>query len=112
MSNNDWMTEELSSKYFEKNLKTFKKYFEKIFAKFLKKYFWRLAGAKLDNLCREQEPSLISLFTEVRAGAELDNSVTFEPFELQKWQSTKNGTTLHQKPIYIIRKTNYTVVHL
>ena len=48
----------------------------------------------------------------MRVGAELDNSVTFEPFELQKWQSTKNGTTLHQKPIYIIRKTNYTVVHL
>ena len=71
------------------------KIFEKIFAKFPKKYFWRLSGAKLDNLCREQEPSLISLFTEVRAGAELDNSVTFEPFELQKWQSTKNGTTLH-----------------
>ena len=36
--------------------------------------------------------------------------VTFEPFELQKWQSTKNGTTLHQKAIYTIRKTNYTVV--
>ena len=48
----------------------------------------------------------------MRVGAELDNSVTFEPFELQKWQSTKNGTTLHQKPIYNIRKTNYTLVHL
>ena len=32
---------------------------------------------------------------------------TFEPFELQKWQSTKNGTTLHQKPIYTISAVFY-----
>ena len=36
--------------------------------------------------------------------------VTFEPFELQKWQSTTNGSTFHQKPIYTIRETNYTEV--
>ena len=67
------------------------KIFEKIFAKFLKKYFWRLAGAKLDNLCREQEPSLISLFTEVRAGAELDihsdYNVSSAPFSFWIWVS-------------------------
>ena len=29
--------------------------------------------------------------------------VTFEPFEPQKRKSTKNDSTLHQKPIYSIR---------
>ena len=43
-------------------------------------------------------------------GARKSKPVTFEPFEPQKWQSTKNGSTLHQKPIYTIRKTNCTVV--
>ena len=33
-------------------------------------------------------------------GARISKPVTFEPFEPQKWQSTKNGSTLHQKPIY------------
>ena len=43
-------------------------------------------------------------------GARISKPVTFEPFEQQKWQSTKNGSTLHQKPVYSIRQTNCTVV--
>ena len=52
---------------------------------------------------------IISL-TDAMQRARISKPVTFEPFELQKWQSTKNGSTLHQKPIYTIRKTNCTVV--
>ena len=37
-------------------------------------------------------------------------TVTFDPIEPQKRQSTINDSTLHQKFIYAIRKTKYTVV--
>ena len=52
---------------------------------------------------------IISL-SDTMERARISKPVTFEPFEPQKWQSTKNGSTLHQKPIYTIRETNYTVV--
>ena len=42
--------------------------------------------------------------------ARISKPGTFELFEPQKWQRTKNDSTLHQKPIYTIRKTNCTVV--
>ena len=45
--------------------------------------------------------------TDVMWRAWICKPVTFEPFELQKWQSTKNGTTLHQKPIYTISAVSY-----
>ena len=40
----------------------------------------------------------------------MGKTVTFDPIEPQKRQSTKNDSTLHQKFIYAIRKTKYTVV--
>ena len=48
---------------------------------------------------------IISL-TDAMQRSRISKPVTFELFELEKWQSTKNGSTLHQKPIYTIRKTN------
>ena len=51
---------------------------------------------------------IISL-TDAIWRAIISKLVTFEPFKPQKWQSTKNGSILHQKPIYTIRQTNYTV---
>ena len=46
---------------------------------------------------------IISL-TDAMQRARISQPVTFEPFELQKWQSTKNGSTLHQKPILHYQK--------
>ena len=55
-------------------------------------------------------PIMNGALTDILWRACIGKPVTFEPFEPQKWQSTKNGSTLHQKPIYTIRKTNCTVV--
>ena len=44
----------------------------------------------------------VTLWSHLQTGRN-KKPVTFEPFELQKRQSTKNDSTLHQKPIYTIR---------
>ena len=51
----------------------------------------------------------IILLVDAMQRARISKSVTFEPFEPQKSQSTKNGSTLHQKHIYTIRQNNCTV---
>ena len=51
----------------------------------------------------------VTLWSHLQTGRN-KKPVTFEPFELQKRQSTKNDSILHQKFIYAIRKTKYTVV--
>ena len=41
--------------------------------------------------------------------AKILKTVTFDPLGLQKWQSTKNDSTLHQKSIHTISKMIYTL---
>ena len=52
----------------------------------------------------------ITVLSPIIYRAEMFKTVTFDPFELQKWQRTKTYSTLHQKSIYFIIKMICAVV--
>ena len=50
-------------------------------------------------------PIINGALTDILWRAQIGKPVTFEPFELQKWQSTKNGSTLQKKPFDTVTVT-------